>query len=294
MSIACLGLLSSINAQGINLESPGAQLGGTYSNISQSNDAIEGLGIPNATWVQGVAPSTDPGIPNAFVVSVATNSPVSPTVDTIVMIPTGGGSNGNGTITLTGGDLSVGGDAVLQNIVSATSLATDANGKIIAGAPVNPNYQGKLASGTIQSGLLTTTPANPYFGDITDQSLMSIDYQSRVCTVQIFFNAKTTGTPIPVQLTLNPAQSGGVFGLEVFPQPSAGQLPFPSPDGATQNVFQGFYVNEQNQANNVPILFNWVYNQPFGQIFINLATATPISPNSGDTIFFIGTLSYIF
>lgn len=292
MSIACLGLLSSINAQGLNVESPNAQLGGTYSNISQSNDAIAGLGIPNATFITGVGASTDPDIPNNLLFACNLNNPVSPNIGILALAPTGGGAVGNGSNVAVAGDFLVAGD-IITEITSATSLATDANGKIIAGsAPVNPNFSGKLAGGTIISG--SPTPNIPYLTGLADGSLVSIDYSSRVCTVQLYTNGKVaSNNGVPNTLTLNPAGNLSILNIEVYPTPTGGQIPFPS-DNLGQGVFAGVVVDQNNEANNLPCTFNWVYDSGLGQIQIFVMSATVPQNTAGDTIFFVGTFSYIF
>lgn len=303
MSIACLGLLSSINAQGLNVESTNAQLGGTYSNISQSNDAIAGLGIPNATWVQGVGASTDPNIPNALTFSCNLNNPVSPTVDALILLPTGGGSNGDGSISAIAGDLSVSGDAILQNLTSATSLATDANGKIIAGGGPSPNnnYSGKTNAGVITSGQDDEDPQADYFTGPTDSSLISVDFTSRVCTVQLNFSGKFGSSKnIPNNNQINPDNLQdldvvySIVNIATSGQtPTDGEIPEPSND-LTYGVFTGAYYDINALQNNQSITLFWWFDSTANLIRIAINSNNGLVGSVNDSIIVNGTFSFIF
>lgn len=148
MSIASLGSINLLNLNDVALGSNAqASSGGTFANLYMSNDEIPTQpGVPYATWNMGVASGTDPNIPNALIMSVATNDPVAPTNDVIVLNPTGGNTqSGNGTQLETGGDIVCGGD-LITSIPSASALGTDANGKLIAVGGGGGAYTGKLLS----------------------------------------------------------------------------------------------------------------------------------------------------
>jgi hypothetical protein len=184
MSIASIGLINNLNLNNVSLGSNAqASSQGTFANLSFSNDQIPSLsGVPYATWNVGVASGTDQNIPNGISISVTTNDPVSPLADALVLLPSGGGEDGNGTIVLTGGDLSINGDISLQNLASASSLSTDANGKIIAGN-LSSAYSWNLGNAIFQDG--TFNDSTP-----TSQSYAVIDPNSRIVT--IFLNVGLT------------------------------------------------------------------------------------------------------
>jgi len=302
MSLSQISYINQIDTQTIFVT---PDKSGNSNRILLGNQDVSGFNTPTDLFIHQVLSPNDPNNPSEYIISYQSGRP-SPIIDVIGLAGSGGTSVGNGTGVQIFGDFLVAGviggaggggidnSGIVTTLISATSLATDSSGYIIAGggAPVNPNYQGTLASQTIQSG--TASGGADYINGINDSSLVSIDYASRLCTIQIFFDAKTTGTAIPTSLFLNPTQTDAVFGLVVTSQPTSGDLPIPSPAGATQNVCQGFYVNQQNQGNNLPVLFNWVYNESQGQILINLTTSSTVTQNSGDTVFFCGTLIYQF
>jgi hypothetical protein len=288
MSIASIGLINNLNLNNINLGINGQESSqGTFANLSFSNDQIPSQpGVPYATWNMGVLSGTDPDLPNALAISVTTNSPVSPTFDTIVMIPTGGSSDGNGTITLTGGDLSVAGDAILQNLASASSLSTDANGKIIAGN-VSSAYSWNLGNAIFQDG--TFNDSTP-----TSQSYAVIDPNSRI--VSIFLNVALTlvgsyTNQFPLlTIDMNTAWTPSATGT--LPPPSA---LFQSllPANNTITTFSG--INLTNFSTNpISVLADNFYMSAYfaNTGLMNVRGLQQVSATNGQQVIYSGIMQY--
>jgi hypothetical protein len=294
MSIASIGLINTLNLNNINLNNinlgiNGQASGGTFANLSMNNDQIPSLsGIPYDTWNFGFASGTDPNIPNALLMSVTTNDPVIPRVDTIVMTPSGGGTNGNGSFVLTGGDLSVGGDAILQNLVSATSLATDANGKIIAGSGGSSAYSWNLGNAIFTDNTFgDTTP--------TSQSYAVIDSDSRIVT--IFLNVALTSvgsytnqTPrfnIDTNVSWTPTATGTI------PPPTA---LFQSllPVNNTITTFAGINLtNISTTPNFTPLCDNFYMSAYFVSAGLMSVTGLQtVSATNGQRVIYSGVMQY--
>jgi hypothetical protein len=165
MSIACLGLIPSVNVQGLNVESPGPSASGGYSAITQSNDLIAGQNVPNAVWTTSVAVSTDPDIPNGLAFNVQTNDPVVPQAIALVLSPSGGSNEGssNGTLVEIAGDL------------------------IVAGAIVNTNSNSGKTGGEVQN-------YDSFFDDYVDGSYYVQDDTNKVITIWINISGKVANT----------------------------------------------------------------------------------------------------
>jgi hypothetical protein len=165
MSIACLGLLPSVNVQGLNVESPNPSANAGYSAINQSNNLIAGVNVPNAVWTSSVAVSNDPDIPNSLAFTVVTNSPVAPEAIALVLSPSGGSNEGssNGTIVEVGGDL------------------------IVAGVIVNNNSNSGKTGGEVEA-------FEGFFNDYVDNSYYIQDDTNKVITIWINISGKVANT----------------------------------------------------------------------------------------------------
>ena len=213
MSIACLGLVPSINVQGLNIESNGVSASGVYSAITQSNDLISGQQVPNATFTSGIGSSTDPNVPNSMLIACQLNNPVVPSIPIMSLAPTAGTQVGNGSFVEFFGDVLVGGQIVNNNSNSGKT-----GGEVQA-------YQG-------------------FFTDVVDGSYYVQDATNRVITIWINISGKvantgtTTNTAI-IEIPNNP--NDNVY----IPPVSADYI-----DGEGGTNFINFIMNIQSNNGN--------------------------------------------
>jgi hypothetical protein len=289
MSISQLQYVDNLFLNNVSLGSNAqATSQGTFANLSMSNDIIPSLsGVPYATWNIGVASATDQNIPNGLSISVVTNSPVSPLADALVLLPTGGGEDGNGTITLIGGDLSVNGDLTLQNLASASSLSTDANGKIIA-SNVSSAYSWNLGNAIFQDG--TFNDSTP-----TSQSYAVIDPNSRI--VSIFLNVALTlvgsyTNQFPL-LTIDMNTAWTPTATGTLPPPSASfQLLLPANNTIT--TFSGINLtNISTTPNFTPLCSNFYMSAYFANTgLMNVRGLQQVSATNGQSVIYSGVMQY--
>jgi hypothetical protein len=213
MSIACLGLLPSLNVQGLNIESPNPSANAGYSAINQSNDLIAGVNVPNAVWTSSVAVSNDPDIPNGLAFTVVTNSPVAPEAIALVLSPSGGSNEGssNGTLVEVGGDL------------------------IVAGAIVNNNSNSGKTGGEVQA-------YSGFFNDFVDNSYYIQDDTNKVITIWLNVSGKVAST-----------QTGAGIGIIEIPNNSGDNVYIPPVnadyvDGQGGVNFINFMMNIQTST----------------------------------------------
>jgi hypothetical protein len=269
MSISQLQYVDNLFLNNVSLGSNGqATSQGTIGNINISNNLISNLGIPNATWTIGCFPSTA-NIPNALVMAVSTNDPVTPILDTIVMTPSGGSGDGNGTIVSIAGDLSV-------------------EGRIISGS--GASYNGKIDDDNIESGVNSADES--YLSGIINNCLTSVDFTSRVCHVWVNVEAKNESgvNGLPFTIAQTPATTSAL--LQIFTNtPAIGQIPPPNSDDLS-GYFQGVYFNTNTPANNTQVPFYWVWNG--GQIYLYNFQNSALTVGENDNIQLQGYFTYLF
>lgn len=289
MSIASLGLIDTLNLNNVNLGSNAQSLNGTYANLSFSND-LDSSNQPSATYTIGIAPSTDPDIPNGLTLSVSTNNPsVIAQEGIIAILPTGGGNVGNGSITVVGGDAQVSGDLSI-NLQNANSLGTDGNGRIIVG------------SGGGGSSAYSWNLGNAIFGDLTfgdqtpfSQSYAIIDPNSRI--VSIFLNV--------VLITVgNYSNQYPLLSIDTNASwtPSAtGTLPPPTalfqslvPANNTITTFAGMNLtNISTTPNFTPLCDNFYMSAYFvNSGLMNVRGLQQVSTTNGNRVVYSGIIQY--
>jgi hypothetical protein len=285
MSIAQLAYTPEIVLQNASFQSSQPQSNGTYSNISQSNDAIAGLGIPNATWVQGVGQSNDPNISNSLFFSCALNNPVTPNVGVMGLLSTGGGQTGNGSSVGILGDLSVNGD-IITSINNATSLATNQNGQIIAGPP--PGYNGKMDSNILSSGNSGTVN---YLGISTNNSLISTDLTNRICHVWLDVVAKSNTNNFPATTSQAPPGTNAILQISIPSPVGAGQLQPPDAN-ITSGIFTAQIFNNSNTSNTTQFSMYWDFTPSV--IYLYIFQNSQLTVSNGDDVEIKGYFNYLF
>ena len=256
MSIAQLAYVPQIVLNNVSLESSTPQSNGTYSNISQSNDLIPNIGVPNATFTSGIGASTDPDIPNSMLISCALNNPVTPSIGILQLSPTGGSDVGNGSNVACAGDYIIGGQLLVPGLAGSgffTAVGVDSNGLFKTNTTID--YKGKT-NGSIISAPFDAD--NAILSGVVDESYAVIQNSAGLAT--IFINV--TG-----KLNFGVSGAGGTI-LQI--QCIGGPVPLPeiNPDyvGEDNNVIlcQGnLVVNTVGSA--VPY-----YIQQDGSQFINI------------------------
>jgi hypothetical protein len=277
MSIASIGLLPSVNVQGLNVESPSAQLGGTYSNISQSNDLIPNIGVPSATFTSGIGSSTDPNIANSMLISCVLNNPVSPSIGILQLSPTGGSDVGNGSNVACAGDYIIGGQLLVPGLAgtgSFTPVGVDSNGLFKTGT--TQGFAGKT-SGSIVTG------GDSIFQSITDESWMNYNLANGICNIYFNLSGKVNATS---------GANNALFAI----QNTSGTVPIPE---ITADYVQG------NPTANFITMYGYLNNGSFpansvaGLCYLEQGTSAIIvymSPtitfSADDDVQFIGNVSY--
>jgi hypothetical protein len=199
--------------------------------------------------------------------------------------------------------LPVNGIQFLNPSLQSVSLSTDANGNIVAGTGPSPNdnYSGKTNAGIISSGQDDEDPQVDYFTEPTDSSLISVDFTSRVCTVQLNFSGKFGSSKnIPNNNQINPDNLPNldlvysIINIATSGQtPADGQIPEPS-DDLTYGVFTGAYYDINALQNNQSITLFWWFDSTANLIRIAINSNNGLVGSVGDSIIVNGTFSFIF
>lgn len=181
----------------------------------------------------------------------------------------------------------------IPGLANSAFLGTDAQGNIVDVSGGNQNYNGKCANDTIISGQIQS--GGDYINDFVDNSLISVDYNSRVCHVWLNITGKMelAGFPPSVaSLTPDTTQSGCVV---IAPNNTQGseQPPFPNTD-IQEGYFQGSYVDTSATTNNSPLTFYWNLNQATNLINIYIYNSTTPVANANDDIQIFGYFAYLF
>jgi hypothetical protein len=277
MSVSILKYLDQVDVQNLNVESNTPSLGNTYSNITQSNDLIEGLGIPNATWVQGVGVSTDPDVPNGLIFSCNLNDPVTPAISALELVPTGSSGIGNSSIAGVPGDCIINGQLTVPALAgtgSFTAVGVDENGLFTTAT--TQGYVGKT-SGSIVTG------GDSIFQSITDESWMNYNLANGICNIYFNLSGKVNATS---------GTNNALFAI----QNVSGTVPVPE---ITADYVQG------NPTANFVTMYGYLNNGSFpansvaGLCYLEQGTSAIIvymSPtitfSADDDVQFIGNVSY--
>lgn len=198
--------------------------------------------------------------------------------------------------------LPVNGIQLLNPSLQSVSLSTDALGNIVAGTGPTPddNYSGKASEGVIVSGQNDAEPVVDYFTEPTDSSLISVDFTSRICTIQLNYSGKMGQNNLPNAGEIDPTNlpnlgaEYSMINISASGQnPTAGDLPEPSSE-LTYGVFTGGYYDISNPGNNQNFTWFWWYDTDNSLIRLIISNPSSIIGSEGDTVIINGTFSYIF
>jgi hypothetical protein len=286
MSIASLGLLNNISLQNATIGN-GTGNGGKLELTNDNNE----IGIPNGTWTLQTQPSTDANNPNALTCGFQSASP-SPVVGGFVLNPTGGSQTvGDGSVMETSGDLQVGGNVVLPNLLSTSILSTNASGQIIAGTPT-----GNVQQWTLPNAIFIGATA---LGSPFSRSYAIIDYGTRICTIFVnvafFLNSSVSNLNPSIAIDINQT-----FFTNPASQPNS--LPPPSALFLTYTTGNNniFLFNDITFMNiNTNPISNSQIQFYFGGYFVNagimtLSSIGTVSASSLQRLVLSGTMQYMF